>query len=136
MKPLWAALGIILLLSSVVIVVGANVGTWERSDIDWKSDPSPVELSNSWNVSRVLNESDWFKLEISSSADWNDNMEPAGSSYSVPYKPAFVNVTNPNGNETEFLCDFLKFSDSETAGLVLYNITIDEVHGIDGIRKT
>jgi hypothetical protein len=134
MKPLWAALGIILLLSSIFVVLYANANTWERSEIDWTVDPAPVEVLSSWNISRVLNQGDWFKLEISPSVDWNEALEPAGGDYAVPYKPSFVNVTDPYGNETEFLCEFLRLSNDETAALVFYNITITERHGIGNIR--
>jgi hypothetical protein len=127
MKPAWAALGIVLLMSSVFIVVGANMG-YKKNVLDWdvpaRADglPNKWSVSDSWNVSGVLNQSDFFKLEIYAAQDWTGRVEPAGV-YAVPFKASFVNITDPFGAQTEFECDFLMLSTNPNYGLVFYNIS-------------
>jgi len=139
MKAIWAALGIILLMSSIFIIVGGSLG-FEKTDVSWKKDPNPTEVINSWNASRILNESDFFKVEIHPVADWNEFLEPAGGPYSMPYKATFVNITDPFGSETELLCDFLMLSDDPQKALVFYNVSGTgehgkvETHGIEKVR--
>jgi len=112
---------------------------FERTDVSWQKDPNPVEAVNSWNISRFLNESDFFKVEIYPASDWNDVLEPPSGPYSVPYKASFVNVTDRFGNETELLCDFLMLSSDPEAALVFYNVSGTgehekiEAHGIDQV---
>lgn len=138
MKPAWAALGIILLLSSMFTALGAYFGTGESTSVDWQNDPSPAHVDNSWNVSRVLNQSDFFKVEISPAQDWSKYLDTSAI-YSKPFKTAFVNITDSSGNETEFSCDFLRLSDDPTKALVFYNLTgtgvndTIEAHGIDQV---
>jgi hypothetical protein len=111
-----------------------------HSTLEWNSDPSPVMTSNSRNITRFLNEGDWFKVAISPPQDWSDTMEPpTEGTYAVPFKPALVNITDSFGNQTELLCDFLRFSDDPTQALVFYNVSGTgehgkiEAHGIDRV---
>jgi len=127
MKKLPAALGIILLFTSFVMMIGSNIG-YGGSYFDWDSDPSPAEVAAYPNISRALEKDDWFKVGIYPAQDWNDNLQPADSSVPAPYQPVFVNITDPNGEETEILCDFMLVS--ESSALVLYNITVTESHGM------
>jgi len=131
MKKLPAALGIILLFTSVVMMIGSNI-SYGGSYFDWNSDPSPVEVSAYPNISRALEQNNWFKVAITPAQDWNDHLQPADSSVPAPYQPVFVNITDPNGEETEILVDFMLVN--EKAALVLYNITVTESHGMELIH--
>ena len=139
MKPLWAAFGIILLMSGLIIAFMAGLGHEVPSALEWDSDTSPVEVYNSRNITRFLNEGDWFKLEIYAPQDWSDNMEPPTPEYAKPFKPAFVNITDPFGSQTELLAIFLKLSEDPQKALVFYNVSgtgeheTIEAHGIENI---
>ena len=102
MRRLPAMLGIILLVTSVLMMIGSNI-SYGGTYFDWDSDPNPVELNNSWNVSRILEQNDWFKVGISPAQDWSDHLQPAEPPPGVPapYQVIFVNITDPNGEETE-----------------------------------
>ncbi len=148
MRPVWAALGIILLLLSVFFVVLAST-SHESTDVNWGAStstgiPNSWSAYSQWNVtSGFLNQGDFFKLEIYAASDWSQAMEPIGA-YAVPSKGSFVNITDPSGNQTELECDFLLFSSSSTSSssnaLVLYNITgtgpneTVQAHGIGTVR--
>lgn len=139
MKPVWAALGIILLMVSFVFIALAST-SHVSTDIVWGASASDSwSAYNSWNVtSGFLHEGDWFKLEIYAASDWTQGAwgEPAGTDYAVPWKPTFVNITDPSGNQTELECDFLMLSSSSSA-LVFYNMSgtgpheTIETHGIN-----
>lgn len=116
-----AALGIVLLMLSVVLVAAGSV-SYEATYLDFTLDPDEVESSNSWNVSRIFAKGDWIKLEITSSPEWGDNMEPATEDIPYPNKPVFANITDPAGEESMIMCDFIRLS-SESP-LFLYNITV------------
>jgi len=146
MRTGWAALGIILLMSSILIVVLASLG-YQKTEVNWDvpastgSIPNKWSVSDSWNISGTLNKDDFFKVEIYAAQDWSNLMEPIGT-YDAPFKASFVNITDPFGAETELECDFLKLSTSSTNPLVFYNIsgtggpngTKVEPHGIGTIR--
>jgi hypothetical protein len=121
----------ILLFTSIVMMIGSNV-SYGGSYFDWNSDPSPAEVSAYPNISRALERNDWFKVRIDPSQDWNDHLQPADSSVPAPYQPVFVNITDPNGEETEILVDFMLVN--EKSALVLYNITVTESHGMSLIH--
>jgi len=138
MRPAWAALGIILLMVSIFVVVGASLG-YQKTEVNWDKDPTPVEALNSFNITRFLNQSDFFKLEIYPSLDWSHYVEPPGV-YAVPFKASFVNITDPSGAQTEFECDFLMLSSDANKALVFYNVTgtgpneTIQAHGIGDVR--
>lgn len=130
MKKGPAALGIVLLILSVVLLVAGGM-SYEATYLDFTLDPEIVESTNSRNVSRVFAKGDWIKLTITSSLEWEDNLEPAAEDIPYPYKPVFVNITDPVGNESEILCDFVLLR--RGSPLFLYNITVREVGGLRNI---
>lgn len=144
MKPVWAALGIILLLTSLFFVIFANLG-YQRTDLSWDvaassgAAPNKWTAPNTWNLSADLNQGDYFKVEIYAAQDWTLHLEPIGT-YAVPFKASFVNITSPSGNQTELECDFLMLSSNPNNALVFYNLTGTgsnnkvEAHGIGSVR--
>jgi hypothetical protein len=108
----------------------------------WNFEPNEsnaVAANNSWNVSRTLNQGDFFKLEIYPALDWNQSLEKPGL-YNAQFEVRTVNITDPSGNQTEFKCAFLQLSSNTSEPLVFYDIagtgpneTI-EAHGIDNVR--
>jgi hypothetical protein len=131
MKKGPAALGIILILLSAFLMIASNI-TYGGTYYEWESDSSVVELSNSWNISRILNDEEWFRLEIVTPQDWNSLLQPAEADVPYPYKPFFVNITSPDGKESEIYCEFIMLDTQ--APLVIYNITATETHGITGVH--
>jgi len=131
MKKLPAALGIILLFTSFAMMIVSNI-SYGGSYFDWDSDPSPAEVAAYPNVSRALEKDDWFKVGISPAQDWNEHLQPSDASVPAPYQPVFVNITDPEGQETEIYCDFMLVS--QEAALVLYNITVTEFHNMVGVH--
>lgn len=130
MKKVPAALGIVLLMLSAVLMVAGSVSN-EATYLDFTLDAEVVESVNSWNVSRVFAKGDWIKLTVSSSPEWADWMEPAGEDIPYDYKPVWVNITDPTGEESWIECYFVELSSG--ASLFLYNLTVLEVSG--GLRN-
>jgi hypothetical protein len=131
MKKGLAAFGIILIFLSAFLIIASNIN-YGGTYYEWESDSSVVELGNSWNISRILNEEEWFRLEIVTPQDWNDQLQPSEPNIPYPYKPVFINITSPDGQESEIYCDFILVNTQ--APLVLYNITVTETHGITGVH--
>jgi len=131
MKKGPAALGIILILLSAFLMIASNI-TYGGTYYNWESDSNVVELSNSWNISRILNNEEWFRLEIVTPQDWNDQLQPSEADVPYPYKPVFINITSPDGKESEIYSEFILVNTQ--APLVLYNITVTETHGITGLH--
>jgi hypothetical protein len=132
MRKLPAALGIILLLTSFVMMIGSNI-SYGGYYFEWEgTDPNPVEVGAAWNISHAFEQGDWFKLEVAASQDWADHLQPSDAAVPVPYQPVFVNITSPTGGETEVYCDYAQIS--AKAALILYNITVTEANGLTSVH--
>ena len=139
MRSAWAALGIILLLVGVFLVLLASFSSYEKPDVvNWDKDPNPGDAFNARNVSRVLNQGDFFKVEIYAPSDWTEKMEYTRGAF---YKVSLVNISDPSGAQTELYCEFL-FMGSSSKPMLFYNITgtggpnmtTVDAHGIDSVR--
>lgn len=131
MRKLPAAMGIVLLIAGVITCILSNLN-YTVTYSDWSKDTNPVEVSNSWNISRNFSEGDLIKLEITPPMDWGEYTEPPTSDIPFYYKPVFINITDPLQNETEILCYFVKIQ--ENTPLVLYNVTVTETHGLSNVH--
>lgn len=127
MRKLQVATGIVLLTAGVILCIVSNLN-YTVTYSDWSKDTNPVEVSNSWNISRNFSAGDLIKLEIIPPQDWGEYTEPPTSDIPYYYKPVFVNITDPLYNETEILCYFAKIQ--ENAPLFLYKIEVTETHGL------
>ena len=131
MRKVQAATGIVLLIAGVILCIISNLN-YTVTYSDWSKDTNPLEVSNSWNISRNFSEGDLIKLEIVPPMDWGEYTEPPAPDIPFFYKPVFVNITDPLYNETEILCYFVRIQ--ENAPLVLYNITVTETHGLSNVH--
>jgi hypothetical protein len=129
-KKLPGAVGIILFLSSIIILLVSNIHGLNPY-LDFKKEPNPVTVSISWNISRTFTRKNWIKLEITPPMDWQDYTEPPTETIPFHCKSVFVNITDPTGNETEMLCDFVVLQ--RDYPMYLYNITVTESHGLSDI---
>lgn len=130
MKKPAAAFGIVLLMLSIVLLAASGISS-EATYLDFTADLGIVETADSWNISRVFAKGDWTKLEITSSLEWEDNLEPAVEDIPYAYKSVWVNITDPAGNESWIECYFVLLS--RGAALFLYNLTVLEDGGLRNI---
>jgi hypothetical protein len=101
---------------------------------DWTVDSNPVIVNapNSWNITRYFLEGDLMRLEITPALTWSKNLQPEEEDIPAPYQPVFVNITDPNGEQSEILCYFI-LTDPKAA-LYLYKIDVTEAHGLEYIH--
>jgi len=131
MKKTPAAVGITLLLASIIMFIASTMN-YTITYSDWTIDHEPLEVSNSWNITRYFSAGDLIRLEITPAKTWSDNLQPPEQDIPNPYQPVFVNITDPFGRESEILCYFIMVT--ADAPLYLYNITVTETHGLDYIH--
>lgn len=131
MKKTLAALGIILLLASIIMLI-SSLSNYTVTYSDWTIDKEPLEVSNSRNITRHFFAGDLIRLEITAAKTWSDNLQPPEDDIPNPYQPIFVNITDPLGHESEMLCYFIMID--EKVPLYLYNVTVTETHGLDYIH--
>lgn len=131
MKKTLATVGIILLPTSIIMLIASTMN-YTITYSDWTTDPAPLEVSNSWNITRYFSTGDLMRLEITPAKTWSDDLQPPDQDIPNPYQPVFVNITDPLGRESEMLCYFIMVT--EDAPLYLYNITVTETNGLNYIH--
>jgi len=124
LRKLPFVLGLIFLFTGIVFVAYSNIH-YNKFEIVWGK---PEVKEDSWNITRYFMEGDLMKVEIVPASDWAEHLQPSDWAVPYPYKPVYVNITDPFGNETEFYCEFVK--STEEPILYFYNVTVTESHGL------
>ncbi len=125
MRKLLVVIGFVILFSGIIVASSSNL-SYQKSRIEWTDVATSEE--NSWNFSRTFNDGELIGVEVFPGVGWENNLLAPDAAVPFPYRPVWVNITNPFGETSEFFCDFAR--PSGQPAVFLYNVTITESNGL------
>lgn len=123
MKKWLFALGLILLFVGIIFTSSA---VQSEKTIKEKEELIKSEI-DSWQISSNLTQGDKVRLSVAQGEDWDRYVEPAVEDVPFPHKFVYVNITDPNGEDSMFEVTYTKYE----AGFFLYNVRVVASNGFD-----
>lgn len=116
MRKWLLALGLVLFLVGMIFTSSA---VQAEEIIDEKEEFIKTE-ANSYQISINLIQGDKVRLTIAQGIDWVKLLEPQYEGLPFPHKFVYVNITDPNGEDSMFEVTYIKYQDD----FFLYNISV------------
>lgn len=111
-------IGVIIILSGVILVSYSNkseeTSTWSIVAYE----------DNKWNVSTVLQKSDLFRVNVLTPLEWAEGQFEAGPLESTGILYSAVNISDPEGDATMFVVEWIISSQAPTRQLTIWNISV------------